>query len=65
MISFPWRILMDVFSEYLGFDMNYVDDDIKQCITDSKSEGTTRKNDLWEKKLNRFIEDSAIIAHSI
>ena len=55
---------MAFFPEYLGLDLNYVDDDIEQFITDSKSEETTRKNELWEKKLSSFIADSSIIAHN-
>ena len=57
---------MAFFPDYLGFDMNFDDDeDIEKFIADSKSEETSRKNGMWAKKLHSFIKDSSIITHRI
>ena len=58
---------MAYFPEYLGFDMNFdeVDDEIGKFIASSKSGETTRKQDLWAKKLHKFIGDSSIIGRKI
>ena len=57
---------MAFFPDYLGFDMNFDDDeDIEKFIADSKSEETSRKNGMWAKKLQSFIKDSSIITHRI
>ena len=57
---------MAFFPDYLGFDMNFDDDEyIDKFIADSKSEETSRKNGMWTNKLQSFLKDSSIITHKI